>query len=185
MVSIIQGHFSFVGQYPEEGYADALSRRPGPGLGGDVKPGGIALVDDLSLVDHHEAQRHLLRGLPLKGPVRGGGQRIGIPLRWQSSFRYKVTIRPGDVGWVPGRRRDIENREALDVLEGLVRGHDDATDALSECGSHYRRSPSYSDGDCLPVPIHHVVAPPGCSHRLRQESQLLVEDLVQRPVGGE
>ena len=141
-------------------------------------------MNDLALVDHEKAESDLpLR--PVEGPVGCLLQSVGVHAGRERVVLDQIAVRPRDGGWVTLRHRHIELRQALDVLQALIRRHDDTADPFAE-GRANGRSPSRPSYDHrLEVPIDDVVPAAWSADRLWQKGQLLSENLFESPVGCE
>jgi hypothetical protein len=75
-----------------------------------------------------------------------------------------------------------ERRQALDVVERLVRRHAHAADPFPEGGPHHRHDPGCADRHRAPRAIDLVVAAGRRADGRTQVRELLREDLLERPV---
>ncbi len=95
---------------------------------------------------------------------------------------HEVAVGPGGRGGVSSKRRHAQDRQAIDVLEGLIWGHDDTAEALAIGRSNRGHRVLATDRDGLSVPVDHVVALRCRPYRLGNEGELLRKDLLERPI---
>ena len=142
-------------------------------------------MQDLAPMYHHEAQGDLLRRLALERPLGSRIERRSIDTRRERHLLHQVTIRPRDRRGVAGHRSHHEFGQGLYILKRLIWGHHYAPDSLAIGRSHRRRTTGCSDRDRLSLPIHVVVSPLRRSDRLCEKRELLVKNLLERPLSGE
>ena len=181
----VERQLAVVDQHPDQRRRDALGRRPRPGPRRHVDARRVPFVDDLPVMDHEQAERHLLRRCPVERPVGRRPQRVPVDVGGQRMRRDLVAVRPGDGCRIARRRLQRELRQAVDVVEGLVWCEDHAADSLAERRPHARRTVPGADGHGPAALVDLVVAARGRPDGVRQERQLLREDLLQRAVRGE
>ena len=182
---LVELQLALVDQHPDERRGDALGRRPRPRPRRPVDARRVALVNDLALVHDQQAQRHLLGRLPVERPVGGRLQGRRIDVGRQRLLRDLVAVRPRNPGRVARRVRQLQDRQAVDVVQRLVGRENHAADALAERRAHPGRAVPVADDHRLARGVDLVVAALGRPDRLGQERQLLREDLLDRPVRGE